>query len=99
MVHTAIGHAIKFATRTGLEKCQISIAIMSPIKTRFRTKVGNLIETQGMRAIKNWLSCKPEMQAHQRPLVLTYDEESESISSKFAADWNETGRPRFYFVD
>ena len=56
-----------------LELPDISLLVV-PVKTRFRTKIGNLIETQGMQAIKNWLSCKPEMQANQRPLVLTYDE-------------------------
>ena len=50
-----------------------------------------------MRAIKNWLSCKPSMQANQRPLVLTYDEESEAITSKFAMEWNEPLRPRVYY--
>ena len=42
-------------------------------------------------------SNRTEMRESQRPLVLTYDEESESISSKFAADWTEPGKPRFYF--
>ena len=71
--------------------------IVLPVKTRFRTKVGKLIETQALRALKNWFSCKPELKAKQRPLVLTYDEESESVTSKFADDWTDESRPRFYY--
>jgi hypothetical protein len=79
-----------------LELPPMSLVVL-PVRTRFRTKVGQLIEYQGLRAIKNWLSCKPEMKANQRPLVLSYDEESEALSSKFADDWTDPTRPRFYF--
>jgi hypothetical protein len=86
---------------TGASGSELKLPPMSlvilPVRTRFRTKVGELIESQGIRAIKNWLSCKPEMKATQRPLVLTYDETTETLSSKFAEEWTDTTRPRFYF--
>ena len=86
---------------TTLERPELRLPPMSlivlPVKTRFRTKVGKLIETQSLRALRNWFSCKPELKAKQRPLVLSYDEESESVTSKFADDWTDHSRPRFYY--
>ena len=79
-----------------LELPPISISVY-PVRTRVRTKVGNKLKKDSVRAIKNWLACKPESRDSQRPLVLTYDSESEFISSKFAADWTELDKPRIYF--
>ncbi|MFQ5515187.1 MAG: hypothetical protein ACE5FG_12250 [Myxococcota bacterium] len=90
------GAAADGEPRPELKLPPMSILVL-PVKTRFRTKVGRLIDGQGLRVIKNWFSCKPEMKAHQRPLVLAYDEESDALSSKFAEDWTDPHRPRFYF--
>lgn len=70
--------------------------IVLPVKARMRRRVTEALETQGLRAIKNWLACPVERKAQQRPLVLVFDEEADRIIPKFAEEPSDPAAPRLY---
>jgi len=72
----------------GLPELPLSIAIF-PVKTRLRRRVEDGIVEGALRPLRNWLGALREQQATQRPLVLSFDEESGKVHAKFAEPWED----------
>ena len=78
-----------------LELCKVSIMVF-PVKARMRKRVTKLILEAAIQPVRNWLGATPDRKKTQRPLVIQFDEQRGTVSTKFCDEWSDPTAPRHY---
>ena len=78
-----------------LELCKVSIMVF-PVKARMRKRVTRLILETAVQPVRNWLSAAPDRKETQPPLVILFDEQRGTVSTKFCEEWSDPAAPRHY---
>ncbi len=78
-----------------LELCSVSIMVF-PVKARMRKRVTKLILEAAVQPARNWLCAAADRKETQRPLVILFDEQRGTVSTKFCEEWRNPTAPRHY---